>query len=204
MRDNGFDEPGTGVAMDSRWARLARGFAAAAFATFVAALSHTVAGGAAPSAFGVLASFLLSASACTILTGRTLSVSRLAASVAVSQALFHGLFSNVGTPVAVVHDMAAMGVAAPAHQHSDSGMWLAHVIAGVVTVLAFRYAETAFWGLADTARLFLARIVSLLFALPVPLPRPAPDRQRSILPADLTPLLSSLRRRGPPAASAAA
>ncbi|MCU1440582.1 MAG: hypothetical protein JWP85_1579 [Rhodoglobus sp.] len=190
--------------MDSRWARLARGFTAAGFATFVAAFSHAVAGGAAPSAFGILASFVLSASVCTILAGRTLSLVRLTASVAVSQALFHGLFSSVGTPVAVAHDMAAMGIAPPVHEHSGGGMWLAHVIAALVTILAFRYAEAAFWGLANTARLALARLLALTFAVPVPLRPTLAVPERTVLPADLAVLLSSMRHRGPPAACAAA
>jgi hypothetical protein len=186
--------------MDSRWARFARGFSAAGFATFVAVFSHTVAGGTAPSAFGILASVVLSASVCTILAGRTLSIVRLTGSVAVSQALFHGIFSSVGTPVALAHDMTAMAVAPPAHEHSTGGMWLAHVVAGLITVVAFRYAEAAFWGLADTARLFLARLLALTFATPVPSRRPVAVPERTVLPADLAVLLSSMRHRGPPVA----
>jgi hypothetical protein len=208
LRDNGM-QPREIAAdrerhMDSRWARLARGFTAAGFATFVAAFSHTVAGGGAPSVFGLLASFVLSASACTMLAGRTLSLGRLTASVAVSQALFHGLFSSVGTPVPIAHDMAAMGITPPLHEHSVGGMWLAHVIAAAITILALRYAEAAFWGLADTARLFLARLVALAFAAPVPLRRTLVVPERTALPADLAVLLSSMRHRGPPAACAAA
>ena len=190
--------------MDSRWARVARGFAAAGFATFVAAFSHTAAGASTPSAFGILASFALSASVCTILTGRRLSLPRLSASVAVSQALFHGLFSSLGTPVPVAHDMAAMSLAVPAHEHPAGGMWLAHVVAALVTILAFRYAEAAFWGLADTARLFLARLGALAYAVPVPSRRAPAPLERTVLPADLAVLLSSMRHRGPPAAGAAA
>jgi hypothetical protein len=190
--------------MDSRWARLARGFSAAGFATFVAAFSHTVAGGTTPSAYGILASLVLSAVVCTLLAGRTLSFVRLAVSVAVSQTLFHGLFSSVGTPVPVAHDMAAMAIAPPLHEHSTGGMWLAHVAAGFITFVAFRYAEAAFWGLAGTARLFLARLARLAFAAPVPLRRSVALPERTVLPADLAVLLSSMRHRGPPVARVAA
>ena len=94
--------------MDSRWARVARGTVAAAFATFVAAFSHTLAGGATPAPFGLAVSLVISAMICTTLAGRTVSLLRLAASVAASQILFHSLFSGLGTPVGVVHDMSSM------------------------------------------------------------------------------------------------
>src|ERR1700712_934267 len=104
--------------MHTRWARVARGCAAAAFATFVAAFSHSLAGGSVPTAFGLFVSLMLSAMVCTLLRGRTLSLWRLAASVGVSQFLFHALFSDLGTPVAAAHTMGSMGAmadAAPSH-----------------------------------------------------------------------------------------
>lgn len=190
--------------MDSRWARVARGGAAAGFATFVAALSHTLAGGAAPSAFGVVASLMLSSAVCTMLAGRTLSLWRLAASVGISQMLFHALFSGVGTPVPVEHDMGAMAIdTGLAHSHSGGGMWLAHAIAGILTILAFRNAESAFWGVADTARLFLTRLLTLGFATPFPRTRPI-AADSTFVPRDLRFLLSPMRHRGPPVEFAAA
>jgi hypothetical protein len=183
--------------MDSRWARVARGTAAALFATFVAAFSHALAGGVPPSGFGVAASFALSVMVCTLLTGRTLSTPRLAAAVGLSQLLFHGLFSALGTPVAVEHSMTPMDAPAP-HVHAGTTMWLAHAVAALVTVVALRFGERAFWGTIGTARLLIARLrVVVVPALHIP--RPVVAVQHRFVPRDLTLLLSSMRHRGPPA-----
>ncbi|MGK2936411.1 MAG: hypothetical protein ACSLFR_01200 [Solirubrobacteraceae bacterium] len=188
--------------MHSRAARAARGWIAAAFATFVAAFSHVAAGGNDPTAFGVIASLVLSGAACTLLAGRTLSLGRLAASVAVSQVLFHGLFSTLGTPAAVGHSHETVPLdATTAAPHTD--MLLAHLAAGLVTLVALRYGERAFWTLIELARLIVTRLVVAIAALDLsprtPLtatPAPAPAR-------DLAVLLSTMRYRGPPAMNGA-
>ena len=182
--------------MDSRWARVARGGAAASFATVVAALSHALSGGEAPSLFGVGVSLVISAMVCTMLTGRTLSLWRLAVSVGLSQVLFHALFSGLGTPAPVAHHMTGMDAVAP-HLHADPTMWSAHAVAGLLTIVAFRFGEQAFWGVAATARLLFARL------LPVAIPvlaaqRPVVTVQRRFVPRDLSLLLSPMRHRGPP------
>ena len=185
--------------MHSRWARVARGMTAAAFATFVAAFSHTIAGGDAPSAFALVVTFVISLALCTMLTGRRLSPWRLAISVGASQFLFHGLFSALGAPVATVHNMAsmAMDAAAPAH-HNTPAMWLGHALAAVITIVALRYAGSAFWGVAESARLLIARLVSRV-AVAGQVPRRAAEPVAAPwLPRDLTLLLSSMRHRGPP------
>lgn len=206
--------------MDSRWARVARGGTAAAFATFVAALSHTMAGGATPGVFGVVVSLVLASTACTLLAGRSLSLLRLAVSVALSQTLFHSVFSGLGAPVApsalehhgalgltdAAADSAALDSAAlhSAADHSTmpgATMILAHVVAGLVTILVFRYAESAFWGLATTFRLFLSRLLGI--AVVVLAVRAAPRTVGRLLPHDREPFLSSMRRRGPPQGSLA-
>ena len=182
--------------MESRWARVARGVSAAGFATFVAAFSHTLAGGTGTSPFGIGVSFVISAMVCTILTGRTLSLWRLTVSIGLSQFLFHALFSGLGTPVVAQHSMGAMDVASP-HLHASSTMWLAHAAAALVAVVAFRFGEQAFWGVVDTARLLVARL--LVITVPVlDVPRPVVAVDRRFVPRDLTLLLSSMRHRGPP------
>ena len=192
------------VTMDSRWARVARGSSAAAFATFVAALSHVAAGGAAPSAFGVLASLVISVMLCTVLTARGLSLWRLATSVALSQVLFHSLFSGLGTPVIAQHHMGPMVMDAPAaHLHAGPTMWLAHAAAGAVTVVVFRHAESAFWSLARTARLVLTRLLAVVIPVVLP-PHPFVAVEARFVPRDVTLLLSSMRHRGPPVELAAA
>jgi hypothetical protein len=202
MRDNGF-LAGTGAVMNSRWARVARGITAAGLATFVAAFSHVIAGGAAPSAFGLAASLIISAMLCTMLAGRAVSALRLAISVAASQALFHALFSGLGTPVPTGHDMNSMTVDATTHLHAAPTMWLAHAAAGIVTVVALRYAESAFWGVADTARLLVARLVALVVPRAVTPARPPAVVAAERRAPDLALLLSSMRHRGPPAESCA-
>ncbi|MBX3100181.1 MAG: hypothetical protein KF761_11450 [Salinibacterium sp.] len=184
--------------MDSRWARVARGITAAAFATFVAAFSHTISGGVGASMFGITASFIISAMVCTLLTIRTLSLWRLATSVSVSQVLFHWLFSSAGTPVTVAHNMNAMSTDVPAaHLHGSPTMWAAHAVAALVTVVAFRFGEQAFWGVIRTARLLFSRL--LVIAIPVlEVPRPVVRIDRRFVPRDLALFLSSMRHRGPP------
>lgn len=191
------------VRVDSRWGRVARGWSAAGFATIVAAVSHTLGGGVPPTAFAIVVSLVLSGMACTLLAGRTLSVFRLGASVAVSQALFHGLFSGLGTPVAVAHAHVPTVLEAGA-EHHPAGMWGAHIVAGIITLVALRYAETAFWGLAATARLFFARLIATA-SIPAPL---ALDRHRiipilTVLPSVSARILPRLRYRGPPALAGA-
>lgn len=188
-----------GMVMDSRWARVARGFTAAAFAVFVAAFSHTLAGAHAPSAFGVVVAMVISVMICTMLAGRTLSLWRLTASVGLSQLLFHWLFSGLGAPVAAAHDMSAMTVDATAPAHHDTPtMWLAHAAAAVITIAALRFAGAAFWGVRDTARLLFARFTAVLVPVISAARAPLPARRVSDLPHELTVLLSPMRHRGPP------
>lgn len=182
--------------MDSRWARVARGIAAAGTATFVAAFSHWVSGGVAPSWFGVGASFVISVMVCTMLTGRTLSTWRLAVAIGLSQFLFHALFSGLGTPVVAQHEMGAMDAAA-VHLHGAPTMWLAHAVAALLTVVAFRFGERSFWGVTGTARLFLARLLVAVIPM-LDVPRPVLAVEPRYLPRDLALLLLSMRHRGPP------
>ncbi|CAN5584856.1 hypothetical protein BH10ACT7_BH10ACT7_19830 [soil metagenome] len=178
--------------MNSRWARVARGWAAAAFATFAAALSHALAGGSVPTPFAMLVALVISGAICTLLTGRGLSLWRLALSVAASQALFHGLFVSLGSPVPVGHEHAF--AVAGVDEHAT--MWAAHAVAAVITIAAFRYAEVAFWGVAETARLLFARLVGRIIPLALPPRMPAPRRPH--IPTITALVLASTLHRGPP------
>ena len=186
--------------MNSRWARVIRGTIAAGVATFVAAFSHTIAGGTAPSWFGVGASFVLSLAACTALSGRTLSWWRLAASVAVSQMLFHALFSGSGESLAAAgHDMGAGStMVMPAMNSQDDWMILAHVIAGIITLLALRFGERAFWSIADSARLALARVLRVVLPVPVMASRGILSISRAVVGPRRIHVPSTHRHRGPP------
>ncbi len=180
--------------MHTRWARLARGWVAAGFATFVAGFSHVVAGGEYPSVFAFVVSLVISGTLCTLLAGRRLSLVRLSVSVAASQALFHGLFSSLGTPTMVEHSHDQMVVAS---SHGHATMWGAHAVAALVTIVALRYGEVAFWGLAHTARMFLVRLVRWLAPTALPLiPRILGEAEAA--PPRQSPHLVLPTLRGPP------
>jgi hypothetical protein len=149
---------------------------------------------------------VVSVAVCTALSGRALSWWRLAASVAVSQVLFHVLFSGAGAPAAaaappasVLHDHGAtLPAPLPAMDAHDDRMILAHIIAGIITLLALRFGERAFWSIADSARLMLARVLRV--TLPVPA---TPARAiHSVIGAVSAPrpihVPSTHRHRGPP------
>ena len=79
--------------MSQRGARTARGLTAAAVATLLAGLSHSLGGGVGaqvPFGVGTVIAFAFAAMVCVALAGRTLSLARLAASVVLSQLAFHG------------------------------------------------------------------------------------------------------------------
>ncbi len=185
--------------MQSRWARVARGASAAIFATVIAAVSHTIAGGAAPSVFAIVVSLAVSISACVLLAGRTLSISRLSLSVAITQALFHGVFGSLSAPAALGHShaasaaMAGMGASA-----AHANMWFAHAVAAVITIIALRYGERAFWSLATTASLLVRRVTVAVTAIAIATPRLVPTVGAQQVTPALGHLLSSLRYRGPP------
>ena len=202
--------------MTTRWARFARGWLAALFSTTVAAASHTLAGGNSPSAVSLVVALAFAGVACIALTGTTLSLTRLTASVALSQLAFHLLFSTIGTSTGApaqftgsAHDHSATltlgadaGSGAVAH-HADGWMWLGHAAAAVLTIVALRYGESAFWRLAAIALLFVRTLFPRIPAVPL-VPRPA-RRARVVghpfVPRICAVLRSTLGLRGPPAPS---
>ena len=200
--------------MTTRWARFARGWLAALFSTTVAAASHTLAGGSSPSAVSLVIALAFAGVACIALTGATLSLARLTASVALSQLAFHVLFSTIGTSSGatapaggVAHDhsatLALAGDGGAVAHHTDGWMWLGHAAAAVLTIVALRYGEGAFWRLAAIALLFVRTLFVRVPAVPL-LPRPA-RRARVVghlfVPRICAVLRSSLGLRGPPVAS---
>lgn len=178
--------------MDSRWGRVARGWAAAAFATLAASLSHALAGGAVPTPFAVAVALIISGAICTLLTARRMSTWRLAASIIASQTLFHALFVGLGTPAAAGHTHAFSATAVDGH----ATMWVAHAVAAVMTIAVFRYAEAAVWGVAETAQLLFARLVAR--GIPIVMPPRVPAQARPHTPTVTALVLSFTRHRGPP------
>lgn len=126
--------------------RLARGSIAAALSTWVALAFHLLGGGELPAIAGVVIPFVLSWCACVGLAAWRGHALRVSASVLVSQGLFHLLFTlgasgrveggHHGSPVSLGSTESAAG--AP-----WSHMWLAHLLAAAITVLALRSGEQA-------------------------------------------------------------
>lgn len=216
--------------MGSRWARVARAFLASGLAIFVAALFHVAGGGGVPGPLPVALSLAFATLAAIPLTARRLSLWRLTISVGISQFLFHVLFGLGGgtatfstadgsTLMSHVHSgsqlIMSTGVSTGVSAHPgmgtsiDSGMWTAHAAAVLVTVVALRFGERAFWGLFDTARMGVARLAERVLssaALPIPTFAPTPTARVGAEPTrvrDLGIPLGHLRHRGPPAAIAA-
>lgn len=190
----------------SRRIPLLRGFVGATIATFVALLSHVWVDGAMPGMLGVAVPWVLSFMICTLLAGRRLSVVRLSIAVSASQALFHALF--------VLGSITPRGGFAP-HVHGslplsleggtplipeDAGMWVAHGIAAVLTIVALHRGERivrALVAVASDVAAWLRRVVVAVVLAPVPLP--AGRRWASVrAPHPAVPHLTALRRRGPP------
>lgn len=218
--------------MGSRWARVARGLLASCVAIFVAALFHVAGGGAAPGVLPLALSLAFSTVASIALTARSLSLWRLTIAVGFSQFLFHLLFGlGTGTatfsaPAGATHlhagshlTMTMPGVTPgtmpgpmPSHDDLSLGMWGAHLTAVLVTVIALRFGEQAFWGLLETTRMHVARfadrrILDRLAIAPTLLSHAssavasALSREPALL-RDLGVPLLRLRHRGPPLAVA--
>ena len=189
-------EPGS--AMTTRVARAARGWGVAVFATATAAVSHGLAGGTFPGTFGILASLILAGAASSLLTTRKQSLWRLTAAVAITQVMYHSVFSGMGDPTApMVAHHSALPHLMPVHSHAGS-MWLAHVVAGIVTLIVLVHAESALWSLARTVRLVVARFLSLWRPAPVAVAVDLPVERRDSHPSPLLVVLSLMRYRGPP------
>ena len=204
--------------MRSRPARVARGCAAAIVSTLVAAVSHTAGGGAFPSPLLILAGLVFSAVFCIVLVGPRVSWRRLVPSVIASQALFHLLFSTGGSQGAVLlaeggvaghvghggHGMTMTSLMDYGAAPAGPPMTLAHAVAAVVTIVALRYGEAAFWTLLDTARLMVTSVLRILIPLVVGTgQRRAPGASDAgAVVARSADLVAAVRRRGPPLAVA--
>ncbi|MDA3804151.1 MULTISPECIES: hypothetical protein [Clavibacter] len=210
-------EPRT-PAMAGRGTRVARGAVTAAFAILVSMLSHLAGGGPIPGAVGLVVAAALALPTCVLLAGRTVSTARLAVAVACSQAVLHLLFT-VGAPTTTTlqvvgghhgmggHVVSAGGAAAGAGDmggmHHGSAMWVAHLLAAVLTIVALRSGERAFWDLVALARTSLRALI-LVAALDV-VPRAEVRHRvaRAMRPEirDLGVCVAASPHRGPPAAA---
>ena len=192
--------------MTPRHVRALRGAAAAWIATVLAATSHTLSGGGAPSALLVGVLGVLASPVAIALVGRRLSVWRAAATVIASQALFHVAF-------AVTAGVDASALSGHVHHGSlDSGgtvagvlpdgrMIAGHVVAAAATILALYCGERMLRALGRGIHLVLRR-AAVRAAVPVRAVRVAAQGLR-VTPARGV-VLSDVSRRGPPSSVLAA
>lgn len=178
-----------------------RGAAASAIATIIAAVSHTIGGGAPPHPLLVIALSVFLAPLAALLVGRTPRIGRLSAAVMVSQTVFHILFVALGataSPTVMTGHHHAMtldpltSAVAP-----DAGMLGAHVIAAVLTIALLHRGEQLIRVIARWVRAVLrTRMPPLQAEWPVPTSVAATARRFvSNIPA------AAISRRGPPAFS---
>jgi len=199
----------------ARAQRLARGWIVGLVATTAAAVSHSVAGGYRPGALSFGTALIFAGMLGTLVISRRPSLPRLTVAVGVSQFAFHLLFSTLGSGGGSAARIVGSGmpgmtmtdaptIAAPVamggHDHlADTGMWIAHAIAAVLTILFLRRAEGAVWTMLTR----LGRIVAtLLTRVLVPaasgeVPHLPTRPNLSRRPAERV-LVASASRRGPP------
>ncbi|GAA3703677.1 hypothetical protein GCM10023081_45030 [Arthrobacter ginkgonis] len=202
--------------------RMLRGWAAGFVATLFAAIGHFSVSGTLPGFPGMVLAFAASGFVCSLFAGRRMGPGRVAAAVLASQGPYHLLFS---TPAAMAMDATAHaqhqigqhqighhGHGQPALQVAldatfDAGaaggaaMWLAHLAAAALTVLAVSRAERFVWMLAGLLGARLVRLFRLLLPVAAP-PRPRPDSRREPATLPGRPAARPIARRGPPSCAA--
>jgi hypothetical protein len=197
-----------GVGVSSRVGRgvlVGRGVSAAAVATFAVTVSHSASAGVLPSVWAIVVAFVAASVVCVPLAGRRLSWWRLSVAVGLSQLFFHLLLSvDFGVPVGGAaisghahHDVlsAVPGLSGAVASAASPLMWVAHVVAAFVTVLAFGFGERAVAAVLGFVRSVL-RALRPVRTLPV-----RPGRLTVVTVVRFAPrsvVLSVVRRRGPP------
>ncbi|WP_431807098.1 hypothetical protein [Microbacterium paraoxydans] len=191
--------------MTTRQLRLLRAAAVSASATLIAAVSHTIGGGAAPHPLLILAVTVLFLAPTAVLLGLRRSRWRVAVAVLAAQAAFHLLFQLLGSPTA---DADLDGTISPHVHHFDlsqlggdisvrpldAAMLLAHLGAAVLTTLLVWHAERIVRAVAGWFRALLRR------ASPTATSghrRPSPLRPLLSPPLDRA-MAAAVSRRGPP------
>lgn len=211
------------VRVRSRGVRVVRGLLVAGLSVTVAAFSHVAAGGASPGVLGAVLATAFAALLCIGLGSRALSPVRLSISVALSQFVFHVLFSfGAALPHgAAGHSSVGMlgmvmsggqtttltagltsGHAVPVEVMSDARMWLGHALAAAITVVLLLRGERAALTLGRLCRERLARLAVVVDALPAAVGVAPHDVLTALADhrglRDLGVLLVSRPHRGPP------
>lgn len=201
--------------MTSRGLRASRGAAIAAFAAFVAALAHTIGGGAAPGPIALLVAVGFATPLAVLVTGSGARLLRTTAAAVIAQASLHLCYAIGGAaPVATgpaadggrhaghgasAHLDAMAGAAVVEHGHTL--MPVTHLIAAIVTVAALALVDRVVDAAGRTVRLIVRRLTSI----------PGPVRLVTVrlgiadASASLIPVLvhTAAWSRGPPAVTAA-
>lgn len=191
--------------MTSRHLRLLRGTASSSIATLIAAVSHTVGGGAPPHLLLMLTVSVLLTPVAALLVGTRIRLPGLAAAVISTQVAFHTLFAAAGeiAPSAVGggHQHGPLVLAFPPQGATasamDAPMAAAHLVAAVLTILLLRRGELLVQTVVRWVRMLLRRPLNaprLPVATPPGAPRSTPRAARRLL-ADCA------WRRGPPLAA---
>lgn len=176
---------------------MTRGAAASTIAVLIAAVSHTIGGGAAPHPLLVLSLSVLLTPVAALIVGGAPRAWRTAAAVAVAQLVFHVIFvalnATAGATV-VGHQHTLSLDALPASSPADAGMLGAHVAAAALTWALLQHGERMLRAVARWVRATLRTAPALpRLAAPAPVPWPV-----LALRAPRTVLLGDLSRRGPP------
>lgn len=145
----------------NRGERLVRSVSATSVAVVFAAISHVLAGAAAPNILAVMVTIVVALPVALWLSGKRLSFPRLFTLVLGSQALFHVAFVMVGQSAPMrggsalgQHGNHAAGVFDLSLVLGVDGssaswlMWAAHAAAAIVTVVVLRFGERSAVSLA--------------------------------------------------------
>lgn len=184
--------------MTSRQRRLLRGAAASSIATIIAAVSHTIGGGAPPHPLLVIALSVFLTPLAALLVGRTSGIGRLGGTVVVSQTVFHVLFVALGATASPAvatghHHVLILNPSSPSVA-PDPGMLGAHIVAAVLTIAVLWRGEQLLGVIRRWVRAaLLTRIPRLHADWPVPSPFPVTERR---FPSRVR--TGDISRRGPP------
>ena len=212
--------------MTTRWARFARGWIVAIVSLFVAACSHALAGGALPATAGLALCLAFSGAVCVFMAGKTFSHARLSVAVALSQLLFHGLFSLLAdTPLSTAVPAGAgmhhgetmvlqlgtapstfpstsgfpiMSVFPGMHGDAELWMWAGHACGAIVTIAALSFGERTFWALARLTHLYISRILAAVHPVETPIFLGSGQDHRAEVATACALIFSIHRLRGPP------
>ncbi|GAA1753507.1 hypothetical protein [Kocuria aegyptia] len=192
-------------------ARWVRGWLAAFLSTVCAGLSHYIADASAPDPALLMCALAAAGVVCGLLAGRRMGPARMAAAVALSQGVYHALFSvpsfrSAAAPgeamTSHVHHGAAMVPGAPLTSGAEapSGMLAAHVLAGILTFWVLQHGERSWWALVDALRTEVGVVLALVLPL-IPAARPPRRAGEFFLPVgeDTGWVRGAISRRGPPA-----